>query len=737
MIPNQTSKTSYPLPAEIIRKLAVLLDIKSESKGTNKKLDEACLDIFLDKLEVDKPIKTHISQPIRKKVSEQLASKLQEALGDFIEHYYKIVVHNQPETSREETLHWLFCEFVAADLLKLLKSCLPKASLKIDDFILGKPSGNKTIVLDTDGFKNSSAISFVMEYLQINNAWMDNKGVDKRMVMKWKSGDAIPSLYSLINYFDKNTQELELMFIARAIDEFRKHYYEFFEHLVNLILVDKTKSFELSNKDQKVNKALAQINAICNDLTASNKTSAIKQQIRENLDTLSVDRTINHYPQVQAKLHRVNAMYHLFDGDKITALKEIKCAINKWLFNNQVSEKLLDEALTIGSIQDSPDKVFLKKVYKAKANFGFAAPINQKDSKGNKSSDHIQDWQIEDWKKLSHPDLLFEGVKQYDIKITNPTEPLLTVIGEHKPDYRYPNRKIKVGTKDRRQVAYPQLVHFVTNLDYGIVQKLLNRSADVNKLSSSKDSAINCALLRLSPTATGVPCRDTAKKIVDLLLTEPYRSQHKKETVNTRTEKLKYAPLHSAIDAGEPDYVEALLEMGADVNMKATTNELSPLYYCVNTLNIAKISPEELLAMIDRPNATLEEKDAWHRHGNDFSSQEIDSELFNLVLSHQYQQTQSVIDPENMYRIAELLLQQGANPNQQHNSPHGYLKDYTPLMFCAETDESDLFRLMLKYGGDVNQTCSGGVYKQVSVFQIAQYWQSKSVLKILEDLKSN
>ena len=735
---NQSTRTSYPLPAEIIRTIAVLLGIKSESKAANKKLDAACLDLFLDVYEANKLIKEHLVQPVRKKVSTSLASKIQEALDDYIGKYYKIVADNQPSVTRTDTLHMLIHAFFT-DLLKLIRTCLPEGSPQIDKLILGKPTGNKNITLELDGFKNSSAIAVVMNYLKINNAWMERKKLsdnDKRMFYKWKSADgANPSLYSLTQIFDKDSNEIEIMFIARAIDEFRRSYYELFDHLVYFILKGKQKEVQVSDEDYSVNKVYEQINVIFSELVAPSKNAGVQKHIKSKLDLLFADKCVNHYQQVQAQLHRVSAMYHLFNGEKEDALKEIKRAINKWLFNNQLNNNLLELALNIGAIQDSPDKAFLKNIYKALVNFGIKEPINHMEDKRNKYSDHIQEWQIKDWQKLPHPDLLFEGIQPYDIETSMPTAPV--IMTDKKLDYRSIDQNIKIGDSNINKVTYTPLIYYVVMQDYQEVKRLLSQRADINRLSSSKDSAINVALFSLSPTATGVSCRKTAKEIVDLLLSEPYRSQHTKETINTRTAKKKYAPLHSAIDAGEPDYVEALLEMGADVNMKATTNEQSPLHYLINTLNTVKMGTELFhLKMSNFTPKTVAEKDSWHRYGNDLFSSHIEdnlniSKIMKSLTQNFYKKTQETINLEKVIRIAELLLQNGADPNQKHKNPHVPLKGYTPFMFSVENDEIELFKLMLQHDGDIRQTCN---YRgrEISLIFIAQYCKSNKVLQLLK-----
>ena len=734
-------KTIYPLPAEIIREIAVVTGIKSLSKEANtKKLDEACQNIYLDRNEIDKLVARYLIQPTRKKISNSTAERLHKGLFDLLNIYLRYTANVQPLRTRSATIHWLYQEFLALFVIDLINDLLPIKSLRAKDLILGKSVKTSTTALVTD-LSNESSCSMAIDYLQENNLWIDEEELyahdNRRMVDKWKNGDALPSVCSLAKFLRKQPLALELIFIARAIDEIRRRHYDLFAHLVELVMTGKPRSIDSTNDSMLAEKAI-QIAETHSALSSKNKNSELKQSIKAQIESYISEIYGNKYPQIMAQIKRLSAMYHLFNGDEKSSLQEMKECVRLWLFNNKIDNEILLAALNIGSIQKNPDRVFLKNIYKIQVTFGFAQAINQDKDKANEHASHIQDWQIEDWRKLPDPDLLFSGVKQYDIKTTMPTAPL--VRSTKKIKYRNPNQKIKVGVSGVKVVTYTPLIISVQEQDYVEVQKILSEGADVNMFSSSKDTAINCALLRLSPAAMGIKSIDTARKIVDLLLSEPYRSKHEKETLNTRTEKLKYMPLHSAIDACEPDYVRVLLSMGADPNIKATTDELSPLYHCIKCAAICKMHDAELKAkaikMVGNP-TTLAEKDAVHRYGNDLSSIPISGSLqqkvLGVVVKRTMQQKRERYTTDKFYQIAEMLLEHGADPNQGHDI--GGIKSYTPLMFATEKNEVELLELMLKNGGDVSRTCLQGypLSKRVSLLQIARGWESNAALRLLQD----
>ena len=527
------NKTIYPLPAEIIREVAVIMDTKSSAvidEGDNiRQLDYACENIYLERNQIDELINNYIIQPIRERVSENLATKLDECLFEFFNKYLYFVAHQQPPLTRSNTIHFLFQELWVSSLVNLIRELLTSNNIGAEDFILGKHF-NKNGMSALINLHNNSSCALAIEYLKHNNLWPEvssQKEVDNdsRMTNKWENG-ILPSLGSLTRLFNKSEEALELMFIAKAIDEFRRRHYEFFSHLIELVVNEKIKPARFIDNSGVVplyNKMTATYNTL---ISNRNKGSELQESIRNDIDSYADDERNSNQPQIRAEVMRLKAMYHLLNGDRIESLKEMKKCVDHWLFNNKVSDNFFTQALQIGSIQDNPDRAFLKNVHKAQVLFGFDQATNQDKNKANDYASHIQDWQIEDWRKLPDPDLLFLGVKQYDIKTTMPTAHLIR--STEKIKYRNPNQKIKIGVSGVKVVTYTPLIIYVRDQDHAEVQKLLNEGADVNMLSSSKDTAINCALLSLSPTATGIKSIDTARKIVDLLLSEPYRSQHKK-----------------------------------------------------------------------------------------------------------------------------------------------------------------------------------------------------------------
>ncbi|PJF37906.1 MAG: hypothetical protein CUN55_19700, partial [Phototrophicales bacterium] len=88
---------------------------------------------------------------------------------------------------------------------------------------------------------------------------------------------------------------------------------------------------------------------------------------------------------------------------------------------------------------------------------------------------------------------------------------------------------------------------------------------------------------------------------------------------------------------------------------------------------------------------------------------------------------------DELRKIALLLLEHGANPNEPVESP---MSGYTPLMLAAEIDEPELFKAMLEKGGDLNQTYTHPYQgRQVGIEEIAYFFKSNGVLETLAQLQ--
>lgn len=161
------------------------------------------------------------------------------------------------------------------------------------------------------------------------------------------------------------------------------------------------------------------------------------------------------------------------------------------------------------------------------------------------------------------------------------------------------------------------------------------------------------------------------------------------------------------------------------------TDNQSPLYYLVSQL-LYKLKPGYLLEflcqkMMEEPDVVLQ--DTLRRFGVGMAgtfgssvSVPRSHPIFTAkMLADRHASRHSV---SRLMRIAELLLDAGANPNAPHKYP---VPGRTPLMLAAESDLPALFSLMLDHGGDALRPDSEGQ----SCAQIARSFRATRVLRLL------
>ncbi|GAA4649622.1 hypothetical protein GCM10023116_18980 [Kistimonas scapharcae] len=153
------------------------------------------------------------------------------------------------------------------------------------------------------------------------------------------------------------------------------------------------------------------------------------------------------------------------------------------------------------------------------------------------------------------------------------------------PDLKHPNRRINIGVQyggvPRRP---PQLVWHTQCNHPDHVQSLLEAGAKVDLLSDTSESALLFSLIEV--------VNHGDRRSFDLLKQHP----HSHETMNMRTDKLKLTILLKAIETGQPDIVETVLGMGAEVDRRGDTDDQTALNLCIKLLGILKKTADEFIS---------------------------------------------------------------------------------------------------------------------------------------------
>jgi ankyrin repeat protein len=264
------------------------------------------------------------------------------------------------------------------------------------------------------------------------------------------------------------------------------------------------------------------------------------------------------------------------------------------------------------------------------------------------------------------------------------------------------------------------------------VKKLLDKGASVDVCSDTGDTPLLASVIQMSKNKL-----DSVGESDDRFFMLLSKYKHKSETVNQRTSKKRLTPLMSAIDAGRVDVVQKLLDMGAEVDRKASADDMTPLYYCIQLIKRLE-TPDEFKYKLKEASKNPEINKELRRWGVNHlpNSPLIEGFIGDLIDNVT---PLSEVDPKEIEKIALLLLENGANPNCEHNITGSNSTLYTPLMLAAEEDNAFLFEKMLDFGGDIQKRAkySTRTPSDDDIEGICKYFSSKKVIRLLRQRKES
>ncbi len=569
------------------------------------------------------------------------------------------------------------------------------------------------------------------------------------LISSWKRGRHLPSLQRIssidcwTNSFDSKDLDWNrvktLLIVARAIDWFRKT--ELGKRAVSEVrnfywsvkpernLFDELERCQLKNSRifEEIILSLREIEIAMFSLIHREEIN--HGQLEKELQR--VKNLLKHSEYREGTSYRLNlyeAQWQVFRGNLDIACKHYRKAFKGSLYRGgKYQEQIINQALVVASSLKHPDKVFLKQLKNQAILFGLEMSVigNKVKKRSYSHSTFVKKWEIDMWK--SHMNHYFPC---YESSIdSRRTVPVLLSVEDFKPDYRYPNRTMKIGMPWKKSM--PQLIWSVLYKEVDIVKKLLDKGADVNLCSVNNETAIGVAVENLQvdhyPTSVDF-------EIFQLLA----KQKHEKETLNKRTVKEKLLPIMSSVGTGRTEIVEQLLKMGADPDKRGPDDQ-TPLYVCIFYLVIVTNLKGELPDIKSMP-VSREVLDSLRRntgghYGFTLKQQivpylsMINHPLFNVLNSLWTENTMNRMSVDSLHDIVKLLLDYGADPNAVQSCP---LPGYTPLMYAAEVDEARLFEMMLANGGDPLKTYKNPYDgRMIGCMQIAQGFKSYRVLKIL------
>ena len=733
MHPNEL--TPFPTLVEIIRAIANAFD----SKQSNKTLDEKVYDTNVNYRQIEKFLVDSVGAPL-KKIDEDLSQITVENIQEAIERYVELV-----------QLTSLDFVFRSDSLPLLLELWFPRFAVKYLNDIHHKIGGPKpTELVSSDGLAVSVVIDWVAEHETEWKKFVKSCVKDEiDLIDSWNRGRQLPSLQRVssigrwTNTFNPKALDWNrvktLLIVARAIDWFRKT--ELGKRAVDEVrnlcwsvaternLVDELQQCQMKNSQifEELIPRLREIQIVMSKARHGEEINHGK--LEKKLQ--SVKNLLEHSKFRKEISYHVNfceAQWQVVRGDLGTACKHYRKAFEGCLFRGGMNqERIINEALVVASSKNNPDKVFLKQLKNQAILYGleFRSDNGNKKDSTYKFSNIAEEWEIDMWK--SHMNDYFPCYKT--AANSRKTGPVLLGDNDLNPDYRYPDRIMKLGAS--RKKSMPQLVWFVLCKKVDIVKKLLDKGANVNLCSELNETAIGVAVENLhvenNPTSLDFEMFDLIAK-----------QEHEEKTLNNRTAKKKLLPIISAVGTGRPEVVEKLLKMGADPN-RCDPYDQSPLYVCIDYIATVKKSNEDFLGMNSIP-ITREDLDHLRRNTGGyygFNQNHLilvmmklrNDPLFSELQSHWMENTKKRMSVDDLNEIAKLLLDYGADPNAVQTYP---LLGYTPLMYAAEMDEVRVFKMMLTKGGDTSKTYKNPYDgRLISCRQIAQEFKSVRVLNVL------
>lgn len=742
-------------PFEFIRVVTNALNLTKQSKY----LDDRAHNLTADYRDIKQSIVQFIQEPLEGYLDKERATVIGGCFSYVFAEYLGLVRNTDLDgVTRDGN-----CQLLA-------KYFLPKTILRCVALVADQmPGPNPTLLFGA----NSSAVATVLTWAEGNlPGWNryysglngdENKNKRDR-INRWKSGSELPTLAYIKGIqswsngpwpelLDWNHLKFWLL-VARAIDWARQSdtgQTLVAEVRLQLWGANPTKSYPEAAKEvqilasTKLKPTFPLVAKLQNELKRTKRNGNIDsdelgiaiEKLRGLLAEIDSESTTTYWVDWH------EARWYVFSGDLKAANELYKKAFDGCLYRSgQNLELILQEARSVAASLNSPDKNFLKKISNMSVLFGLVKPFSKKSiaDRSNKSSDFFEDWEISLWK--ADLEVIFPAEGRFylhdSVDVVDQTGPLIfSDIENIKPDFRYPDRIIKIG--DTWKKKFPQIVFFCMQENAEVVQKLLGKGATVNCESSSGDTPIQIALECLN--VFDIPLKSLDRKMWDIIS----NCDNASEKINSRTHKRKLLPLVIAVKSGLPDVVSKVLELGADVSCRGETDEQTALNVCIKLIGAIK-HPDEFLKTQSEMGLTPDVLESIRRHTNgmvsELNSKQHYSDLYDTEFYQNFRK--KTLDTlrtrmlqnyriEDLQEIASMLLKAGSDPNAEHESP---LRGYTPLMLATQLDEDSMVEKMLICGGKPDKTYYDQKAKdQLDCWDIAYYHRSKKVLHLLNGIR--
>ncbi len=744
------STTPFPTVFEVIRFIATRFD----TKASYKQLDDLSRDVFADYRLVDSMLKSVVIDPLAKYVSPGFALELGAQLHNLLEDYLELVsLKSVDGLKREQILPVLVPNWFVPNALKALNTTLSNLS--------GMPSA--FLFLGNNQRAVENVLVWVKENIEGWVAFIAGLPKEKKdQLANWSKGKYLPDLQSLNLLIaegvshgierEDGTRLMSLLVLARAIDSLRSiplgeaAIGEARQQLMGASPIGKLSSlFKSFQEDARlqVKPLWSHLGYLSNHLRRTVlKSVGVQQESRHCLDDFTRGlKGLGEYQGAKHKVEQFEGRWHVFSGDLKGACRHYEQALEAALYRagNELGG-IVSEAFCVAA--KANDSILMRKVKNSQILFKVdLESVNQQlvDKPTKKTKQFVQEWEVKAWAaqfdKTFPKSGLFVGV---DVPSEGTILDSLLYDFSKKviPDYGNPDKKRKLDIHKLK--AWPQICWFILENENAVVEKLIKSGATMNIESSSGDTPLIMALENL--VIPELPYRNLDDTSLKLVLA----GKDVAKTANKQTHKKKLLPIIQAVGSGRPDIVKMILELGAKVDGRGESDNQTALSMCIKWIGLLR-KPEGWVKRQMQHPTTPELLDSLRRTSNGAMGATLDQQYaflnpkltkhlevyFKMLKKH-------VLDNmslEKMRDILTLLLDAGADVNAVMQSP---LPGFTPLMLAAELDLDFEFSLMLQNNPDLDKTFRDPRNgKPINCWQVAEYHQSKKVLKILEDIKPN
>lgn len=422
-------------------------------------------------------------------------------------------------------------------------------------------------------------------------------------------------------------------------------------------------------------------------------------------------------------LHWAKAINLVYQYQFKEALTEYELCLDGLLYRDmRYLEILLNEMLCIASLVESQNKL-IGKISNLAIQFelkvGIFDPIARPDR-------FKTDFVFEEWEKEATLIGFFKyftaetfSDKGAEIKKLIPKIGSISMRMDISPDFKKVNTSIYIDIEQRRK--WPQLHYFVAIGEFSTARKLIEAGANINALTSNNESLVLLALNHITAKS------DETCAFIQYI----FECGFDKEHLNKRTAKKQTCPLNLAVEENLPKIVKLLLENGANPNITGLYG-ISMLYQNLGVIG-GLLNGNKIQQVNDKYLA-----DSIRRHSNGGSDIESYKQLQKLPNNDPrkilFEQVKKISlgnkKVSDAYEIFELLLQYGADPNQ--NTTQHPIKGYTPFMLAVENNNAYAVDIMLKHGAKLEQCyVKADEGRSIYLNEIADFFKSDQVKNLI------